>query len=152
MGGPLGDSGIGSQENPSSTNGTTLGPSPNISQNAPPDNGFSSIGSIGRAGVVNYMDYLYCGPVFGGSGRYYDLILREDDEDADTPSNNLLFMPLSIDAQLFPGGTAACTQSTISAPNHPLMLGVVLAPSNSLNSCNRRVEDRNPQCSALLRW
>jgi len=51
-----------------------MGAMPLIIQSTPPDNGFSSIGSIGRSGETNFMDILYCGPGFGAGGTFYDLL------------------------------------------------------------------------------
>jgi len=117
---------------------TPMGAMPLIIQSTPPDNGFSSIGSIGRGGETNYMDILYCGPVFGIGGAFYDLF-SESRNAEDTGDS--LSVPLSLDVQLFPGGPAACTQTRTATTPHPLLAGVGLAPSNSLLSMNRRIDD-----------
>ena len=120
-----------------------MGAMPLIIQNSPPDNGFSSIGNVGRSGETNFMEILYCGPVFGAGGVYYDLLSESrNGEDIGEEANDILPVPLSLDVQLFPGGPAACTQTRAMSPLHPMLAGVGLAPSNSLVSMNQRVDDQ----------
>lgn len=120
-----------------------IGAMPLIIQNTPPDNGFSSIGNVGRSGETNFMEILYCGPVFGAGGVYYDLLSESrNGDDTAEQANDILPVPLSLDVQLFPGGPAACTQTRVISPHHPMLAGVGLAPSNSLVSRNQRVDDQ----------
>jgi hypothetical protein len=120
-----------------------IGDSPVIIQSNPPDNGFSSIGSIGRSGDTNFMEYLFGGPVFGPSRVYYDLHLREGEaEEEEDRARRLLPVPPSVDIQLFPGGPASCTHTRGAFCLHALLAGVSLAPLNSLLSINSRVDDQ----------
>jgi len=128
--------------NLSSRNRGLVGATPLIHQNNPPDNGFSSIGSIGRNGDTNFMEYLFGGPVFGPSSVYYDLRHAGENEDEEERAHQLLPVPPSVDVQLFPGGPAASTQTRIPHSTHGLLTGVNLAPLNSLLSINRRIEDQ----------
>ncbi len=116
---------------------------PLIIQSSPPDTGFTSIGSIGRSGDNNFMEYLFGGPVFGPSRIYYDLNAQTTGaEDTEERVRRLLPVPPSVDIQLFPGGPASCTNTRGAFSLPPLVAGVSLAPLNSLLSINSRVDEQ----------
>ena len=127
----------------SPSNQGPVGETPVIHQNNPPDNGFSSMGSLGRNGDINFMEYLFGGAVFGPSRIYYDLQFEEHGltEDVDR-ARRLLPVPSSVDIQLFPGGPTSCTHTQVVQSLHCLVAGVSLAPLNSLVSINMRVDDQ----------
>jgi len=77
------------------------------------------------------MEYAY--------GGFADAQFSNDDEEDDLYFLNI---PVNIDAQLFPEGTAASTNSRTQQSMHPLLSGVELPPVCSLRSRFRRNNQR----------
>mmetsp|Transcript_15059 Transcript_15059/g.17314 ORF Transcript_15059/g.17314 Transcript_15059/m.17314 type:complete len:1644 (+) Transcript_15059:440-5371(+) len=110
--------------------GDVLGTIPQISQQSPPDVGYSGPGGGGRWNDISSMELVFGGPALTGGSRNFDVVSeieRQSSNDNQAYSN-------IVDPQLFPGGPAASTHSRTQQYFHPLLCGVDLPPINSLVS------------------
>jgi len=117
----------------SSRNYGPIGEFPSVSQQNPPEIGFSSANLISRTSEIYNMECLYGGPPLGTDRVYYGLY-HTNSEGNRQDDNQTLSVPSTIDTELFPGGPAASTHTRTPQVLHPLLSGVNLPPFNSLLS------------------
>ena len=100
-----------------------------VHQAIAPDAGYG-VPSISNRSLAETMpmEYIFGGPANGAASEYYYSRPNANRNDRETH----LRSPPVLEAELFPGGLAASTQSRQSILPHPLLSGIDLPPANAI--------------------
>eukprot|EP00956_Cyclotella_meneghiniana_P005583 scaffold7179_cov72-Cyclotella_meneghiniana.AAC.4 len=109
-----------------------------VHQAIAPDAGYG-VPSISNRSLAETMpmEYIFGGPANGAVSEYYYSRPNASRNDRETR----LRSPPVLEAELFPGGLAASTQSRQSILPHPLLSGIDLPPANAILTRHRTGQD-----------